>query len=102
MQTAYQQAADVSFNSRLTNVLLAEGTWIIRRAGFPNLQTGERYPIAHPEDAHVNFRTALLKLGDSHEMTAEELKSISLNANAVVKELAGLAIVICITPNVVS
>ena len=74
----------------------------MRCAGFPNLQTGECYPIAYPKDAHVNFRTALLKLGDGYKMTAEELKSISLNANAVVKELAGLAIVICITPDVMS
>ena len=83
-------------------MLLAEGTQIMRCAGFSNLQTGERYPITYPKDAHVNFYTALLKLGNSYKITAEELKSILLNANTVVKELTGLAIIICITSNVMS
>ena len=74
----------------------------MRCIGFPNLQIGERYPITYPKDVHVNFYTALLKLGNSYKIIVEELKSILLNANAIVKELTGLTIIICITPNVVS
>ena len=95
-------AAHHNFDKRLQLDHLSEGRWILRRAGIHEEDTKQPHEIAAEPAKYQGFRALLELLSKGGEMGPEEFNALTLAANTIVKELAELAVAICMTPDVVS
>jgi hypothetical protein len=101
MRQPFSDPNAFSFDKRLQLDHLSEGRWILRRAGYPDPGDTEPHEIADPEK-YKDFRVLLARLAGGEDMDKDQLSELTLEANKIVKELATLAIAICMTPDVVS
>jgi hypothetical protein len=82
---------------------LAESTWLLRYAGYHVDEPGKQHPIANPGNDDVKtFRAWMSRMALGVELDAKEMDSLTTAANKCMADVAKLAQVIVMTPDVVT
>ena len=81
----YKQGAGGHFDKRLQQRQLSLGMWMLRRAGYPDVD-GNVHPIANPQ-AHRQFRDRLDAFARGEKISPEDREDLTRCANAVAKDV---------------
>jgi hypothetical protein len=100
IRRTFEDSNATRFNTRLKEVSLSKGTWLLQLAGVPD-KDGNLHPIAK-QGQYSEFLSYLDRFSQGELTTRDNRMNLTLATNQAMADLASITDVTCMTPDVAS